>query len=70
MVATLEKYFDKLQVVEKSSGVKEAVATSEILCKETKPKFVCQWTVGKCDNYKDGFCSYPKYCSQKGKVRE
>lgn len=34
----------------------------------TKTDFVCQW-IERCEFYVgDGFCSYEKYCSQKGEV--
>ena len=67
-MATLDKYFSQLTVVEKPNGVKEAVATSELLVKDTKPKFVCLWIESTCAKNIAGYCTHEKYCSQKGRV--
>ena len=67
-MATLEKYLPKLTVVEHKNGSKEAVATKEILVKDTKPKFVCLWIESACAKNKAGYCTHEKYCSQKGRV--
>jgi len=64
----LDKYFSQVTIVEHKDGSKEAVETEQILAKDTKPKFICCWTEGKCDKWKDGFCTHQKYCNQKGEV--
>ena len=61
---TLEKYFDKLQVIEKSTGLKEVVKTDKILCGESKPKIACLWP-SDCEFKKEGYCTNPKYCNRK-----
>jgi hypothetical protein len=71
---TLEKYFSQVTVVEKSTGLKEAVVTKEILVRDTKvtPKIACLWLIREpaprlgCPHEKSGFCTYEKYCSMKG----
>lgn len=69
---TLEKYFDKLQVVEASNGSKEVVQTKQFLSRD-KPKLVCLWLIHEpgprvgCEYEKDGFCTNEKYCNQKGR---
>lgn len=67
-MATLEKYLPKLTVIEHKNGSKEAVATKEILVRAPKPKFVCGWVTGQCNECVEGFCTHVKYCSQKGEV--
>jgi hypothetical protein len=81
-LATLDKYFSKVEVVDTPKG-KQLVVTpipdieNKFLLSDTSPKksantdykFVCEW-IEKCEFYiGDGFCSYPKYCSQKGVVK-
>jgi hypothetical protein len=69
---TLEKYFSQVTVVEHKIGVKEAVATKEILVRDTKPKIACLWLIHEsaprigCSYEKDGFCTNTRYCNQKG----
>ena len=68
-MATLEKYFSQVTVVEHKDGSKEAVATKEILLGNPKPKFVCGWVTGQCAECIDGVCTHLKYCNQKGEVK-
>jgi len=65
---TLEKYLGQVSVVEHKDGSKEIVATSELLVKEPRPKFVCCWIENTCAKNKAGYCTHEKYCSQKGRV--
>jgi hypothetical protein len=67
-LATLEKYFIQVSVIEHKDGSKEAVATSELLVKDTKSKFVCCWIENTCTKNVAGYCTHEKYCNQKGKV--
>jgi hypothetical protein len=65
---TLDKYLSQVIILDKSSGVKQLVATSELLVKDTKSKFVCCWIENTCTKNIAGYCTHEKYCSQKEKV--
>lgn len=67
-MATLEKYFSQVTVVEHKDGSKEAVATSELLVKEARSKFVCLWIESTCAKNNAGYCTHEKYCNQKGRI--
>jgi hypothetical protein len=67
-LATLEKYFSQVSVVKHKDGSKEAIAASEFVVKDTKPKFVCCWIETDCTKNVAGYCTHEKYCNQKGKV--
>jgi hypothetical protein len=65
---TLDKYLSQVIILDNSSGVKQLVATSELLVKDTKSKFVCCWIENTCTKNVAGYCTHEKYCNQKGKV--